>query len=106
MQFRKLHVSLQDLSDNSATQRILNTIQQNVGEKFNELDKVSLLNNVLLKNVSVNTSATINHGLGREPVGYIVVRKSANAQIWDTAITADSLTINSSAAITITLYVF
>ena len=51
----------------------------------------------------------VTHGLGRQPQGYIVVRRNANAVIWDQPDGTDAnafLYLQPSATVTATLWVF
>lgn len=51
---------------------------------------------------------TINHGLGRNLRGYIVVRKDANASIWDetSSTPAKTLKLQTSSDCTVSLWVY
>jgi len=72
----------------------------------NPLQSGQLLTGISL----VNGSTTINHGLGRKLRGYIVVLSSAAATIHDSQSTNTmpdlTLVLVSSAATTVSLYVF
>jgi hypothetical protein len=51
----------------------------------------------------------VSHGLGRPPQGYLVLRRSANAAIWDQSNSTDAsafLYLQPSATVTVTLWVF
>ena len=51
----------------------------------------------------------VSHGLARPPQGYIIVRRDANATVWDLPNAADSfafLYLQPSATVTVTLWVF
>lgn len=106
MPFNKFHVSLNDVKSPDQLQRTLNTVQKNVEDVVNSIEKLTLLNKAIVSNIVVNTSATIEHKLGRVPNGYFVIAKNANANIWNGALTDTQLTLNSSAAVTITIYIF
>lgn len=56
--------------------------------------------------LAVGTPSAVDHGLGREPTGYHVIRRSANAVVWDTAVTKYHLTLNASANVSLTVRVF
>lgn len=55
-------------------------------------------------------ATTVNHGLGRDLVGYLVILKNANVTIWDSQSTNQrpnlTLILNSSGTVTVSLYVF
>lgn len=57
---------------------------------------------------SANTDASLAHGLGRVPVGYWVLRRSANMVVYDgaNAWNANSIYLRASAAGSITVAVF
>lgn len=71
-----------------------------------------ILDGVLLKDVLVATGAVrhIQHGLARPVTGYIVVKRNANSVIWDSEASNNRkelfLDLNSSATVTVTLWVF
>jgi hypothetical protein len=106
MPFTKSFISANDVKDSDNLQRTLNGLQQNIGTAINSIDKSLLQNGVLISDVSLNGSIAINHKLARMPLGYFVVAKSSNVNIWDTAKTVDTLTLNSSGSTTISIYVF
>ena len=75
----------------------------------------ALVANQLLEGRLVTVTLTagaftqVTHGLGRQPQGYIVVRRNANAVIWDQPNGTDAnafLYLQPSATVTATLWVF
>ena len=106
MAFNKFYISQQDASDATQIQRVLNTVQQNVETAIKTIENLTILDKIILEDVSINTSTTVEHRLGRVPTGYLVILKSANANIWNGAITSTQITFNSSAAVTATIYIF
>ena len=75
----------------------------------------ALVANQLLEGRLVTATLTsggfnaVSHGLARPPQGYIVLRRDANASIWDLPNAADAfafLYLQPSATVTITLWVF
>lgn len=104
--FKKFNASQSDVQDPVQLQRVINTVQQNTDNALNALKSVTILNGVQYDDLAVNTTLIFNHKLGRKPNGYLVVRKSANTNIWNTTLTADSITLNSSAAVTISIYIY
>ncbi len=75
----------------------------------------ALVANQLLEGRLVTVTLTagaftqVTHGLGRQPQGYIVVRRNANAVIWDQPNSTDAnafLYLQPSATVTATLWVF
>lgn len=67
-----------------------------------------LMQGKLLQNVSlINGNTTINHGLGRQMKGWIIADQTAAASIYRSQpLNSNTLTLNSSAACTVSLYVF
>jgi hypothetical protein len=62
---------------------------------------------VLLEGVTLSTSAkSVNHTLGRKALGYWIVKRSANAVVYDTAIDDQTLTLVASGSVTVSLWVF
>ena len=65
--------------------RVVNQIQDNIQDVLNDLVKTQILNNIIIKDINL-TSGTlnvINHKLGRNPLGYVIIKKNANSTIWD-----------------------
>lgn len=52
------------------------------------------------------TAVNVRHALGYEPEGYSIIRKSANVNVWDTAITNEQITLVASGAATISIIVW
>lgn len=69
----------------------------------NLLVQGNILNDIVL----VNGAKTFNHYLGRQMVGYFVVDQTASASIFRSApLNSQTLTLTSSAAVTVNLWVF
>ena len=86
-----------------------NQLQNNVAEFLNQVTSKSILDGRILENVAVSTTATeIAHGLGRKPLGYIIVKSNAHVTIYDTTSTTPTVTIKltASATATINLWIF
>jgi hypothetical protein len=85
----------------------LQRVQDNIVSSLNVIAALPLSDGVLLEGVDVATQETvINHGLGREARGYIVVRKSAAVDIYDAALSRFSVNLVASAPVTISLWIF
>lgn len=86
----------------------LQKLQDNCERKFDVYDFLPFFGGILIKDVAITTSdTTINHGLKKVPVGYLVVKKNANAQIWDTAnFNQNNITLRASATVTANVWVF
>lgn len=68
----------------------------------NEINQGTLLTDINLK----SGSNVINHKLGRQPLGWIIVDQTASAEIYRTAWSNLTLTLNSSATASVALWVF
>lgn len=91
--------------------RVLSGMQDYVSQAFLKLyATVALLNGKLLKDIDIaTTGTTFPHNLGRSAQGWIVVRSSANAAVWDSASNPKpevNLALTASADVTVTLWVF
>lgn len=91
----------------------LQQVQDNVGNVLNAIPTdIPIAGGRIISNISVvsGTSKVINHGLGRKLQGWIAIKKSANANIWDSQLTntleSRTLNLNSDANVTIDLWVF
>lgn len=107
MSFKKFYVNAADMTKPDQLQRTFSTVQQNVADAFTELDKISVLNNVIVADVTVTTSGTVvQHKLGRKPLGYIITQKAANADIWNGDINDKTLTLVSTATVIVSILVY
>lgn len=63
----------------------LRKVQQNIENVVTSVIRKEIIDGVLLKNVCLHAGIAneIKHRLGREPLGWTVVRKRADARIWD-----------------------
>lgn len=93
----------------------IDVVDQVIEKLFTSLSTIfnkQIIDGKFLEDVLITTGATrsIAHGLQRPVVGYIVVKRSANSQIWDSESTNTKkdifLNLNSSATVTISLWVF
>lgn len=96
------------ISDNFDIQ----SLEQNVAQAVNPLLAAPDAGKVAITNVAVsNVAATdIPHGLGRPIVGWVITRKDAQADVWDTQSTnpypAKTLRLNASGPCTLSLLVW
>ena len=81
--------------------------QDNADQFNNQFRNNPLLDGRLIEDVRVTTTrASIEHKLGRTPIGYIIVKQNADARVWYTSINDLFLVLDSSATVTIDLWVF
>ena len=89
----------------------LETTQSNSESLWNDIRNHPLLKGRLIENIEITTaSLNVEHKLNRKPRGYIVVKKNANINIFDNAL-SDSLAkkfinLDASGSGTITIWVF
>ena len=87
----------------------LNRIQNQLRTFSLALADIPILNGRLISDVAIGTSATeVEHGLEREPAGWIVVDIDTAATIYSTpsSLPKRFLTLTASSASTISLWVF
>lgn len=82
-------------------------LQDNSEQFNNQFRAVPFLNGVRLTDIVVTTSTiSVEHKLGREPLGYLILKQNADARVWYTSINELFLVLDSSATVTIDLWVF
>lgn len=91
-----------------STDQELNRFQDLVVPEVNKLLDTAIVKGKLVEGLAITTSAqTFEHSLGRTPKGYLIVSRSANAVVYNPAAATDRyLTLQGSAAVTITIWVF
>lgn len=84
-------------------------LQDAVAESFSSITS-PLLDGRLVRNVAVSTSPTfVEHGLGREPLGFLIVDRIENVSVWRSPTNpapAKLLALAADVPSTVTLYVF
>lgn len=89
----------------------MNRVQEYINLALRPILASSIGNGVLLTNIELASGANeVEHKLGREPQGYLVVQKDANESVWDSQSTNTRkriiLSLNTSGACTVSLWVF
>lgn len=88
----------------------LKNVQDSIAQIFNQIIPKQIIDGLLLENITVvgGTPLTINHGLGIGPRGWILAKKNAQADVWQTVSPTPNVTmiLNASATVTISLWVF
>lgn len=101
---------MKDLKKIKGTTAELTRLQSNLDNWAQTMQKTGIVNGVLLQDISLVSSTinTVEHKLGRTPLGYIVVTKNANANIWNevSTFTSKFLMLQCSSDVTISLWVF
>jgi len=88
--------------------RIINQVQDNIEQAINPIINSEIINGLIIKDIEVLTGTvlTISHRLGRTPNGFAIVKRNANSTVWNGIIDKKTIELNSSANVTITLWVF
>lgn len=84
----------------------INRMQAFIKKFANQFMNRQIIDGIL---VSINLSNgvnSVNHGLGRKPLGFMVVSKSGNVDIWGTNFTDKTLTLSTSGAVSGSIWVF
>jgi hypothetical protein len=85
----------------------LNKVQDNIEYVLGPVLSSAIIDGVLLNDVKlVSGLNVVDHKLGREPRGWIVVSPQANEQIWSSGQTRSTLLLNASGPITSSFWVF
>lgn len=85
----------------------LNKIQDNIEYALGPVLGSAIIDGVLLRDVVLQAGLNIvDHKLGREPRGWLLVSPQANEQVWSSGQTRASLLINASGPITSSFWVF
>ena len=91
---------------------LLNRLQDNIEQTFKPLINSAIGDGQVIKSVylAASTDTLVDHKLGREAIGYIVVKKDAAAVVFDkpnvNAAKNRFLTLNSTVNVTVDLWVF
>jgi len=86
----------------------VNKLQDNVSAAITPILTNPLNYGIILPNVEVPGAApvTIEHKLGRQPLGWIVIDKTKQADVWKISWSDKFITLDSSAVTSINLYIF
>lgn len=85
----------------------LKLMMQHIFEWADQFRQVSLVDGRLVENFEITTSGvSVEHKLGREPKGWIVVRKTADVRVWETDKSSTNLDLDASGTATISIWVF
>lgn len=98
--FRKVQVKTDDVKH----------LQDAVAQVLNQVIKKQIIDGAFITDISIvsGTPYSLSHGLGINPRGWIIVKKNAESDIWQTDSATPTLTmiLNASADVTISLWVF
>jgi hypothetical protein len=71
-----------------------------------QLDSIPFLDGVMMEAEVTTTATNFAHKLGRQPVGWLVVDRTEGPTIWRTDWSADFIKLQSSAEVSVKLWVF
>lgn len=84
-------------------------VQDQIEMAFGEMDRqIPFLDGARMTSVVIAGSSTrVAHGLGRVPLGFLILKRNANQNVWE-ASAADSrfLNLQAGGAVTVDLWVF
>jgi hypothetical protein len=95
-------------SDDFNTQKL----QDNLADGIRKIENNIILNGVVItsKAVAITVDNQINHGLGRKPVGFLIVDSNSDVRVWQSATANQNkdkyLLLKFSASAIVTLYIF
>ena len=104
--------SLTNLKKTGVKDPDVQKFQQNVENAIEPIIRKEIIDGILLKKVCLEPGVAneVKHGLGRAPQGWIVVRKRADARIWDVQDfnnnPSKTLSIAVSHSVTVDLWIF
>ena len=87
-------------------------VQGNIQEYLRGITTNPLLDGVRVTGISLSASGTtpVEHTLGREPLGWILIRKRGTADVWDSqdtnALPSRTLALNCSVNVEVDLWIF
>lgn len=83
-------------------------LQNNVEAAVNPIIDKVIVDGILLKNINLTTGIDniINHKLGRALIGYTIVSKSSNSNIWNTQQGSKTITLQCSLNTIVNIWVF
>jgi hypothetical protein len=82
-------------------------LENNVKDVLDQITGIGLLDGRLIQDVALLSGANrIAHVLGRKPQGFIIVNRNSSAIVWQTNIDTLFITLNASANITVSLWIF
>lgn len=82
-------------------------VQSNVEKTLAPLSRLELVNGNLVEVIVGTSPIQVEHLLSREPLGWFIVGKNANSDVWQTQpFTLEYITLQATATATVTIWVF
>lgn len=100
-------MKIQSLETTFLSDPNLSKFQDNLINFTNQFLPLIFLKGNLLENVSLTTTAIkLEHKLGTNPLGYLIMSQNTNAVIYSTAKDQNFLTMQSSANVVVSVWIF
>lgn len=100
-------MSLKPLKDIVSTDVELSQLVSTLREWSKQFKDIPFLDGRLIEDIVVTTSTvSVAHKLSRQPRGWFIVSKNANADVWESSKSSSYLVLDSSATVTISIWVF
>lgn len=102
-------MAIGDLRETIFTDQVLTQFQGAVKDQFSQIKQVPFMNGALFSGVTLTSgsSNTLNHKLGRQATGYMILQNTANSNIWnDTISGSTSIGLHASVTTTVSVWVF
>lgn len=108
--FQKIQIAAKDLNFDKVV-RSFNMLQTNIQTVLDQIVLDPFVDGTTLADIVVSVgSNTINHTLGRKPLGYVLISKDQNGDVWSGQAANKSadktLILNSNQNMTISLRIF
>lgn len=87
---------------------VIRQIQNNTEQAITPILDKEIIDGIIVKEIELSTGVEniVNHKLGREPLGYIIVKKNANSVIWNSSINKRNIDLRCSANVTVNIWIF
>jgi hypothetical protein len=98
---------MKSLKDQHSSNPDVSLLVSNLKEWSNQFKNIPFMDGRLIESVSISTGTTeISHGLNRTPVGWFIVTKNANGNVWEVSKSRTKLTLDTSTNLTASIWVF
>lgn len=86
--------------------RTLSQFQDNVATILQPLSKNAIIDGTFVDVTLISGSNTVNHTLGRVPLGFIITSRDSAATVYNTAWDSTTVSLTASASLNATIYFF